>query len=145
MTSNQAPKKAPIIITVDEETAAIHAAKTLMQDALQDFPLSKPLLVYALCELACELVSDQYAEEVINEIRVLREIDPDKAAGSATPSAQTDEPRQQISQDDAIELLRSAATRLEFFALNDKLPTQEVISYALMAGFKTMPHKIRRA
>ena len=56
------------------EDTAVNVAMTAVLDALDDCPLSDGLKVYVLCELACKLCLVEYVEEVVNEIRVLREI-----------------------------------------------------------------------
>ena len=56
------------------EDTAVNVAMTAVLDALDECPLSDGLKVYVLCELACKLCPVEYVEEVINEVRVTKEL-----------------------------------------------------------------------
>ena len=68
------PSKIQIEFQAGAENTAVTTAMTAVLDALDDCTLSDGLKVYVLCELACKLCPVKYVEEVINEVRVLREI-----------------------------------------------------------------------
>jgi hypothetical protein len=69
----QYPTKHDVEHVEGAETTALTVAMTAVLDALDECPLSDALKVYVLCELACKLCPVKYVEEVINEIRVMKE------------------------------------------------------------------------
>lgn len=70
------PTREQVRQDVANETTAINVAMTAMHEVLDAAPLTDGLKVYAAIELAIKFCGEEYAEEVFNEILLVRRINP---------------------------------------------------------------------